>query len=148
MCDALLARGDQVVGLSRDPEQRQAGQTRRSPGTPGIRRSSARPSEAFDGVDGVVNLVGEPINQRWTDEAKERIRESRETATRNLVAAMLAAPRTPPVLVSQSAVGYYGDRGDQVVDESTPAGSTFDAKVCVAWEAAAAEVATQAASGS
>ena len=60
-------------------------------------------------------------------------------ATRNLVAAMLAAPRTPPVLVSQSAVGYYGDRGDQVVDESTPAGSTFDAQVCVAWEAAAAE---------
>ena len=54
---------------------------------------------------------------------------------------MLAAPRTPAVLVSQSAVGYYGDRGDRIVDESTPAGSTFDANVCVAWEAAAAEAA-------
>ena len=136
---ALLTRGDQVSGLTRDPERARQG----SPGVtwhawnPTIERP---PEQAFDGVDGVVNLVGEPINQRWTDDAKERIRESREAATRNLVAAMLAAPRTPPVLVSQSAVGYYGDRGDQVVDESTPAGSTFDAKVCVAWEAAASEV--------
>ena len=82
------------------------------------------PEEAFDGVDGVVNLVGEPINQRWTDAAKKRIRESRETATENLVdgdarrAAHARRPRQP------SAVGYYGDRGDEVVDESTPPGST------------------------
>jgi len=52
---------------------------------------------------------------------------------------MLSAPQTPSVLISQSAVGYYGDRGGQIVDESTPAGSTFDARVCVAWEAAARE---------
>jgi uncharacterized protein (TIGR01777 family) len=135
---ALLTRGDRVVGLTRNPE-------RAKQDNPGViwhtwNPTTERPPEqAFDGVDGVVNLVGEPINQRWTDDAKQRIRESRETATRNLVAAMLSAPRTPSVLVSQSAVGYYGDRGDQVVDESTPAGSTFDAKVCVAWEAAAGE---------
>ena len=138
VCDALTARGDQVVGLSRDPEK--AKQVDPSVNWHAWNPSLERPpEEVFDGVDGVINLVGEPINQRWTDEAKKRILESRETATRNLVAAMLAAPRTPPVLVSQSAVGYYGDRGDRVVDESTPAGSTFDAKVCVAWEAAAEE---------
>jgi len=139
VCQALTARGDQVVGLSRDPER--ARQSDPSvmwqAWNPALERPAA---DVFDGVDGVINLVGEPINQRWTDEAKKRILESRETATRNLVAAMLAAPRTPPVLISQSAVGYYGDRGDRVVDESTPAGSTFDASVCVAWEAAAEEV--------
>jgi uncharacterized protein (TIGR01777 family) len=140
VCEALLARGDQVVGLSRSPERSKQS----VPGAtwhawnPTLERP---PEEAFDGVGGVINLVGEPINQRWTDDAKKRIWESREIATKNLVAAMLAAPQTPPVLVSQSAVGYYGDLGDQIVDESTPAGSSFDAKVCVAWEAAAAEAA-------
>lgn len=138
VCDALTARGDQVVGLSRSPEQsgRANPKVTWHAWNPTLERP---PGEAFEAVDGVVNLVGEPINQRWTDDAKQRIRESRETATKNLVAAMLAAPRTPGVLVSQSAVGYYGDRGDQVVDESTPAGSSFDARVCAAWEAAAAE---------
>ncbi len=138
VCDALLARGDQVVGLSRDPERSKQGNPAVTwyPWSPALERP---PEEAFDGVGGVINLVGEPINQRWTDDAKKRIWESRETATKNLVAAMLAAPQTPPVLVSQSAVGYYGDRGDQIIDESAPAGTSFDAEVCVAWEAAAAE---------
>jgi len=136
VCEALIARGDQVVGLSRNPEKARQAQPKVNwhAWNPSLERP---PEEAFDGVGGVINLVGEPINQRWTDEVKRRIRESRETATRNLVAAMLAAPRTPGVLVSQSAVGYYGDRGDQIVDESTPAGSSFDAKVCVVWEEAA-----------
>ncbi len=139
VCDALLARGDLVVGLSRSPDRSKQTNPRVSwhAWNPTLERP---PEEAFDGIDGVINLVGEPINQRWTDEAKKRILESRETATRNLVAAMLAAPGTPGVLVSQSAVGYYGDRGDQVVDESAPAGTSFDARVCVAWEAAAEEV--------
>lgn len=134
--EALLARGDAVVGLSRDPEKAK----QLSPGVtwhawnPTLERP---PEEAYDGVGGVVNLVGEPINQRWTDEAKRRILESREIGTRNLVAGMLAAPQTPAVLISQSAVGYYGDRGERIVDESTPPGSSFDAQVCVAWEAAA-----------
>jgi len=139
VCDALLARGDEVAGLSRDPERARQGNPR--VGWHAWDASLERPpEEAFDGVEAVVNLVGEPINQRWTDTAKARIRESRITATRNLVAAMLAAPRIPDVLVSQSAVGYYGDRGEQIVDESTAPGSSFDAQVCVDWEAAAEEV--------
>jgi len=141
VCDALLARGDEVAGLSRDPQRARRSNPRVGwhAWSPELERP---PEEAFDGVDGVVNLVGEPINQRWTDDAKERIRASRITATRNLVTAMLAAETAPAVLVSQSAVGYYGDRGEQIVDESTPAGSSFDARVCADWEAAAEEVAS------
>lgn len=136
VCDVLLARGDDVVGLSRNPEssrQRNARVTWHA-WSPTLERP---PEEAFDGVDGVINLVGEAINQRWSDEAKKRIMESRETATKNLVAAMVAAPTPPKVLVSQSAVGYYGDTGETVIDESAPAGSRFDSEVCVNWEQAA-----------
>ncbi len=139
VADALLARGDEVVGLTRDPER-----GRRSNPTvrwhrwdPALERP---PAEALEGVDGVVNLVGEPINQRWTEQAKARILASRETATHNLAQAIIAAEPRPRVLVSQSAIGYYGDRGDAIVDEDTGPGESFDAEVCVAWEAAAKQV--------
>lgn len=136
VCDALLARGDEVMGLSRSPER-----ARRANPTVSWHAWNATgerpPASALEGVNGVVNLIGEPIDQRWTEEAKRRIRESRERATKNLVDALSAADPRPRVLVSQSAVGYYGDRGDAMVDESTPPGTTFDAGVCAAWEAAA-----------
>lgn len=138
-CDALLARGDEVNGLTRDPES--ARETNPTVNWYGWNPTSERPpGEALADVDGVINLVGEPINQRWTDQAKERILASRETATHNLVQAMLTAEPRPKVLVSQSAIGYYGDRGDALVDEETGPGESFDARVCVAWEAAAREV--------
>jgi len=139
LCDALLARDDEVVGLSRDPGR--AGRAQ-----PGVRWHAWEPTlerpsaAAFEGVDGVVNLVGEKINQRWTAEAKQRIMESRRTATHNLVGAIAGLQERPRVLVNQSAVGYYGDRGDAVVDESTGAGSSFDAEVVRAWEQAAREI--------
>jgi uncharacterized protein (TIGR01777 family) len=134
--DALLARGDEVVGLTRDPER--ARSSNPTVGWHGWNATSERPpATALEGVDAVVNLIGEPIDQRWTDQAKQRIRDSRERATRNLVDALSGAEPRPRVLVSQSAVGYYGDRGDAIVDESTEPGTTFDAGVCVAWEAAA-----------
>ena len=136
--DALLARGDGVVGLSRDPDRARA----TNPTVtwhhwePAMERP---PSEAFDGVDGVIHLVGESLNQRWTEEAKRRIVESRRNATHNLVQTIAALDKKPAVLVSQSAVGYYGDRGDAIVDESAPAGTDFAAQVVVGWEAAAHE---------
>jgi uncharacterized protein len=134
--DALLARGDEVVGLSRDPER-----ARTSNPTVSWHAWDATverpPAAAFDGVNAVINLIGEPIDQRWTQEAKQRIRDSRERATKNLVDALSATDPRPRALISQSAVGYYGDRGDAIVDESTPPGSSFDAAVCAAWEAAA-----------
>ncbi len=139
LCDALLARGDEVHGLSRAPEKARPHNPKVTwfPWNPALERP---PSEAIDGVDAVINLVGEPINQRWTDEAKKRILVSRETATHNLVAAMLAADPRPKVLVAQSAVGYYGDRGEAIVDEETGPGDSFDAKVVIAWEAASREI--------
>jgi uncharacterized protein (TIGR01777 family) len=136
VCDALLARGDEVIGLSRDPER-----ARGANPTVGWHAWNAAverpPASALEGVDVVVNLIGEPIDQRWTDEAKRRIRDSRERATKNLVDALSAADPRPRALVSQSAVGYYGDRGDAMVDESTPPGTGFDSGICASWEAAA-----------
>ena len=138
VCDGLLARGDDAVGLTRDPDR-----ARRTNPTiawhPWRATVERPPAEAFAGVDGVVNLIGEPIDQRWTDDAKRRILESRERATKNLVDAISAVEPRPPRLVSQSAVGYYGDRGEALIDESAPPGDSFDAQVCVAWEAAARE---------
>jgi uncharacterized protein (TIGR01777 family) len=139
VCDALLARGDEVVGLSREP-------TRASGTNPTVSwhawdcANERPPDDAFQGVDAVVNLIGEEINQRLTPEAKQRILQSRERATKNLVDAIVAASPRPGVLVSQSAVGYYGDRGEAIVDESQPPGEDFLAQVPVAWEAAAREV--------
>jgi uncharacterized protein len=139
LCDALLARGDEVVGLTRDPRRARSTNPRVvwRAWQPILERPAA---EAFEGVDGVVNLLGEKIDQRWTDEAKQRIMESRRTGTRNLVAAIAGLERKPSVLVSQSAVGFYGDRGDAIVDESGPSGDSFDAEVAREWEAAARDV--------
>jgi uncharacterized protein (TIGR01777 family) len=139
VCDALLARGDDVVGLSRNPEaaRQRNMKVEWHAWNPTLERP---PAESLEGVDGVINLLGEPINQRWTDDAKERIRESRDTATRNLVDAIAATERRPRVLVSQSAVGYYGDTAETIIDESAPPSDRFDSQVCVAWEAAAREV--------
>jgi uncharacterized protein (TIGR01777 family) len=140
LCDALLDRGDEVVGLTRSPDKSGAAQPRVSwhAWEPTLERP---PADAFDGVDGVVNLIGETIAQRWSDEVKRRIMESRRTATHNLVGTIAALGERPQVLVSQSAVGYYGDRGDAVVVESDgPGGESFDSAVVQEWERAAREV--------
>ena len=135
VCDALLARGDEVVGLTRDPE-------RARPQNPTITWHAWRPvaepppAAALEGVDGVVNLVGEEINQRLTDAAKVRIRESRIVGTRNLLAGVEASSTEPSVFIGQSAVGYYGDRGDEAVDEESEPGEGFAAEVPIDWEAA------------
>jgi uncharacterized protein len=94
--------------------------------------------DKLEGVDAVVHLAGEPIGgSRWTSETKRRIHDSRTAGTRLLATALahLAAP--PSVLVSGSAVGYYGDRGDEVLTESSAVGDDFLAGVCRDWEAAA-----------
>jgi uncharacterized protein (TIGR01777 family) len=140
LCDALLAREDDVVGLSRNPSRARLAQ----PGVewhawePTLERP---PAAAFEGVDGVVNLIGERIDQRWTDEAKKKIIETRRTGTHNLVGTIAGLERRPAVLVNQSAVGYYGDRGDAVLDEGEPpGGESFDSEVVVEWERAAHQI--------
>ncbi|MBW8059497.1 MAG: TIGR01777 family protein [Solirubrobacterales bacterium] len=139
LCDSLLARGDTVVGLTRDPQR--ARRTNPSVTWHAWQPTLERPPvEVFEGVDGVVNLLGEKINQRWTDDAKRRIMESRRTGTRNLAQVIAGLERKPSVLVSQSAIGYYGDRGDAIVDEAAEPGQGFDAEVVREWEQAAREV--------
>ena len=139
LCDELLRRGDEVVGLTRDPDKAAATQPQLT--WHAWEPTLERPTEAaFEGVDGVVNLVGEKINQRWSDDAKRKIMDSRKVATHNLVGTIEGLATKPKVLVSQSAVGYYGNRGDEVLDEASAPGDGFDASVCVQWEKAAHEV--------
>jgi uncharacterized protein (TIGR01777 family) len=135
VADALLARGDEVVGLTRDPEKAR-------PKNPKVSWHAWEPSterpppEALAEVDGIVNLIGEEINQRLTEEAKRRIRESRVTATRNLLQGIEAADSKPRVFIGQSAIGYYGDRGAAIVDEESQPGTGFAAEIPIEWEAA------------
>ena len=114
---ALEQRGDEVTGISiRD----------------GV------PADAIAGRDAIVHLAGENVAQRWTDDAKQAIRASREAGTRNLVAGLHDAEPRPTALIASSAVGYYGKHGDERVGEDTPPGDDFLAEVCVIWEREAA----------
>jgi uncharacterized protein len=90
--------------------------------------------DSLESADVVVHLAGEPVAQRWTAHAKERIRDSRVRGTRHMVEALSALPRKPAALVCASAIGYYGDRGDEVLDESAAPGTGYLPEVCVAWE--------------
>jgi uncharacterized protein (TIGR01777 family) len=141
LCDALFTRGDDVVGLSRDPKRSRSSDPRVTwhRWEPTLERPDPG---AFEGVDGVVNLVGEQVDQRWTEESKQRIMETRRQATHNLVQTIeaLEESKRPKVLVSQSAIGYYGDRGDEELDESSAPGSGFISEVPQAWEQAAHEL--------
>ena len=123
---ALSARGDEVTELSRStnwPDPKAAGP----------------PPDVIRGRDAVVHLLGEPIAQRWSDDAMREIRESRILSTRNLVSALAELPEAerPGVLVSGSGAGWYGHRGDERLDESAPAGDDFLARLSVEWEAEA-----------
>ena len=99
------------------------------------------PADSLCDAQVVVHLAGEPVAQRWTDEVKRRIRESRVLGTRNLVRAIAKLERRPAALVCSSAIGYYGSRGDEMLPESAPAGSGFLAEVCLDWEKEAAAAA-------
>ena len=93
---------------------------------------------ALEGVDGVVHLAGAGIgDKRWTDARKREILESRTKGTSLLAEALAGLDQKPAVFVSSSAIGYYGDRGDEKLTETAPPGQGFTADVCVAWEAAA-----------
>ncbi len=91
-------------------------------------------SEDLKGCDAVIHLAGEPVGQRWTHAARERIRNSRVEGTRALVAAMEGLPQRPSVLVSASAVGYYGSRGDEILTEDCAPSNDFLGQVTVEWE--------------
>jgi uncharacterized protein (TIGR01777 family) len=103
--------------------------------------TEAPPPESIANADAIVHLAGEPVAQRWTPEVKNKIRESRVGGTRRLVEALAKQKHRPAALVSSSAAGFYGSRGDEILTESSAPGSDFLAEVCQQWEnhAAAAE---------
>jgi uncharacterized protein len=153
----LRARGAEVTVLSRDPERALASLRDAQGQTSGAIQafdwnplSEPAPAEALAGRDAVVHLAGENVAQRWTAEAKHAIYDSRARGTDNLIEGLRAVAEDgagvtgvasggtlPPVLVSSSAIGYYGPHGTEPLDEEAPAGTDFLAGVCVAWEAAA-----------
>jgi uncharacterized protein len=91
---------------------------------------------ALEGIDAIVHLAGEGIGERrWTDEQKQRIRDSRVRGTAVLAGAVASRERKPKVFVSASAIGYYGNRGDEILTETSRPADDFLAEVCVAWEA-------------
>ncbi|MFT3853951.1 MAG: TIGR01777 family oxidoreductase [Ilumatobacteraceae bacterium] len=128
----LRVAGHDVVSLVR--RQAGAGELRWDPAA-----GQQLPDDALDRVDAVVNLAGAGIgDHRWTDDYKRTLVASRLEGTELLAASIGAATNPPAVFVSASAVGYYGNRGDEVLDERSPAGSGFLADLCVRWERAAA----------
>jgi len=92
--------------------------------------------DVLSGFDAVIHLAGESIVGRWTAEKKAKIRDSRVMGTQNLAQALVQAKSKPEVLVCSSAIGYYGDRGDELLNEKSEPGTGFLAEVCVEWEQA------------
>ncbi len=134
LCQVLLDEGHEVVVLSRRPPEK-------AQMVPGARafawnpEAATPPVEAWKGVEAVIHLAGEPVAaSRWTEEQKRRIRDSRVNGTRNLVDGMKKLSAPPKVLVCGSAVGFYGNRGDEQLDERSEAGRGFLSEVCGEWE--------------
>ena len=139
LVESLRRDGHDVAVLTRRPPRR-SGEVQWAPAA-GL-DTWAR---AFEGAGAVINLAGEPIAEgRWTAARKRAILASRLEATSGVVAALRAAGAAGAVLLSGSAVGYYGTPGDEPVDESAPAGSDFLATVCREWEAEALEAGASA----
>lgn len=133
LCKALLAEGHELTVFSRKPET-----VPLKCGT-GVHAMATLdewlPEHRFDAV---INLAGEPIvDAPWTSQRQQILWDSRVTLTGELVRHIAAAECKPAVLLSGSAIGYYGDRGDAALDETMPAGNNFPARLCQAWETAA-----------
>lgn len=137
LVERLRARGDEVTRLVRTPGPVGLGEARWDPAGGEI------DGAAVEGHDAVVHLAGAGIgDRRWTDDQKRSVMESRVKGTTLLAEAIARAAPPPPVLVSASAIGYYGDRGDETLTEDSESGDGFLAEVCRRWERAA-EPATQ-----
>ncbi len=133
VCEVLSRAGHTLVALSRDPQRARE----RVP-----QLSAAFPwesvTQALESCEAVINLAGETVAGRWTDAKKHTIRESRIVGTRNLVGGLSKLSARPKVLICASAIGYYGDRGEESLTEDASPGSDFLAQVCQEWESEAA----------
>lgn len=134
LAPVLSSGGHQVVRIVRKAPA--PGEIRWDPSGAGLDPAALR------GVDAVIHLAGENIGEgRWTEARKRAILDSRKLGTRLLAEAMAKAPNGPRTLVSASAIGYYGERGEEELTEARPPGTGFLPEVCVAWEAATAPAA-------
>jgi uncharacterized protein len=133
LVEALQTRGDEVTVLSRDPHKARSalGDVEAHAWRP---LDEPAPAAALSGRDGVAHLAGENVAQRWTEDSKRRIHDSRAVGTRNLVAGLAAAEPRSRALVSASGIDYYGPRGDEPLSEDASPGDDFLAGVCIAWE--------------
>ena len=129
LCDRLLQQGHSLTLLTRSASRETAGKNKRwLQWTPGW-------ESAVEGVDGVINLAGEPIaGKRWNAQQKRRILTSRVETTQSLVNAIASARQKPNFLINGSAIGYYGAHGDERITETEPPGSDFLATTCQRWE--------------
>jgi uncharacterized protein len=136
LCAALLQHGHALTLFTRGaPRDANTGTKRWLHWTPGTLRDW---DAALDGVDGVINLAGEPIaEKKWSHTQRRRIEKSRIDATQCLVQACAKAKQRPHFLINASAVGYYGPRGDEIATEEAPPGNDFLGQLCQAWEAEA-----------
>ena len=133
LCAALLEQGHALTLFTRgSPRDANTGTKRWLHWTPGTLRDW---DAALDGVDGVINLAGEPIaEKKWTHTQRRRIEKSRIDATHSLVQACAKVRQKPNFLINASAVGYYGPRGDEILTEDAPPGDDFLGILCQAWE--------------
>jgi uncharacterized protein (TIGR01777 family) len=136
----LLAKLESPVVLSRDAAKAQKKLAQLGARSVAWNPQAGPPlAAAFEGIDTIFHLAGDPVAEgRWTAKKKAQIMDSRLIGTRNLVAALRGLPQKPKVLVSASAVGYYGSRGDEELDEQSQPGGDFLAEVCIGWEHEAA----------
>ncbi len=140
LCRALVDRGDEVVALSRrEPGARELLGEEVEVHAWAYPLSTPPPQPALEAATAVVHLLGEPLDQRWSEQAKARIRDSRVLGTRMLVQGLRRLPHgeRPSVLISQSVTGFYGPSDKRELDERAPGGEDFLARVVEAWEAEA-----------
>lgn len=138
VCQKLLARGDEVIVFSRNPDSARKKVSGAAEYVAWEPAQTGPWAAQVDGAWGVINLAGASLGgKRWNDEYKRQIRDSRIVGTRGLINAIGAAREKPHVLVNASAIGYYGPRDATPLDESAPPGDDFQALVCLDWEAAA-----------
>jgi uncharacterized protein (TIGR01777 family) len=143
LSQALLADGHDISVLTRRPAQANPAGSRLQHVTWNPNGKAGPWAGAIDGADALVNLAGESIAaKRWSASQKQKLRDSRMQATTSLASAISQAATPPRVFVSGSAVGYYGDRGDETLTETSPPGHDFLARLAQEWEAAANQVAT------
>lgn len=138
LCQRLLAQGHRLTVLSRDPRR-----VVRFCGPQVQAWTSLQSWRDADGIEAVINLAGEPIaDVAWSARRQQLLRDSRVALTQQLVARMRALQQPPQVLLSGSAIGFYGEGGERVLDESAPQGTDFSAQLCADWEAAALQAST------